>query len=252
MSACVSGADLGKNIGAEHQRRRGSEDVEVIELDGRADEARHHDLADAGRAPSSAPAAPWVAAMIGYPCPASARLGATAKSPQANPSPAKQNQTKRPWFSLVLFVRIRDFSMGYRIPNKNFSPRPSPRRQAPRKARRHFRRPGQGTMDSDFHKGIVRKVCRVRAGFLAQPPPGLARRAGLCAKARPDGKDGCVRDRRVNSMSALSPNPRPVTRALVQNPYWVHCYPHPSRLGLESGADGKHFDRSGKAGFSDI
>src|SRR5208282_5775590 len=41
-------------------------------------------------------------------------------------------------------------------PNKKFTPRPCPCCQALRKARRLFQRPGEGTTDSDFHKGIVR------------------------------------------------------------------------------------------------
>src|SRR5271165_3776087 len=49
--------------------------------------------------------------------------------------PRQANPSKNPWICLVLFVRIGTFQWVAAIPNKKFSPPPSPRRQAPRKAR---------------------------------------------------------------------------------------------------------------------
>ena len=64
----VEGLGLGRGFREEHrpehQRRRGAENIEIVELDRRADEARERDLADAAPRPLRLAAASAVAVMV--------------------------------------------------------------------------------------------------------------------------------------------------------------------------------------------
>src|SRR5208282_4629337 len=76
-----------------------------------------------------------------------------SKPGQANPNSAKANPNKNAWFYLVLFVRFGTYQWVTAIPNKKFSPRPSPCHEAaPRPARLRFWLPAQCRAYSDFDK----------------------------------------------------------------------------------------------------
>ena len=202
------GRGLGEEHGAEHERRRGPEDIEVIELDGRADEARHHDLADVGALrlrrrrclthrhdPVSLPccAVPDSIALT-RPHASNACEGPLRRRDAGRREPRRSNQArasgqfsakqiqahaskcKQKCFGLLAFIcpnsGVINGLRQFQIKKFPFALLLAAGRPAWRVV--IFDRPGEGTMDSDFHKGIVRKVCRV-----LQPVPRVtAARAG--------------------------------------------------------------------------
>ena len=106
----------------------------------------------------------------------------SAKQIQAHASKCKQKMLR---FACFYLSEIGSYQWVTAISNKKIPLRPSPCRRTLRHGASSFSTTGRRYHGFRFsQRNCSKSLSRPPTGFLALPPPGLARRAGVCAKAR--------------------------------------------------------------------